>query len=29
MIAELNADIVAVDRLYPNLGLSPKNWSGT
>jgi len=27
IIAELNADIVAVDGLYPTLGLKPGNWS--
>ncbi|MDV4159398.1 LysR family transcriptional regulator (plasmid) [Rhizobium leguminosarum] len=27
MIAELNDDIVAVDRLYPDLGLMPESWS--
>jgi hypothetical protein len=27
IIAELNDDIVAVDRLYPDLGLMPESWS--
>lgn len=27
MIAELTEDIVAVDKLYPNLGLEPQKWS--
>jgi DNA-binding transcriptional LysR family regulator len=27
MIAELNADIVAVDMLYPTLGLKPEDWA--
>lgn len=29
MIAELNSDIVAVDALYPTLGLGPGSWSKT
>ncbi|WP_312808155.1 hypothetical protein [Agrobacterium cavarae] len=27
MIVELNADIVAVDKLYPDLGLQPESWA--